>query len=76
LGFSAAKAFGGIEVDEAGRVTNKAGRPIPGLFAAGELTGMAGGSLVGHLGFTGSFTAVLYSGRVAGAQAAVEALAD
>ena len=72
---SVAKAFGGIEVDTSGRVVDSAGEPIPGLYAAGELTGMAGGSLVGSTGFTGSLSAVLLSGRVAGAAAASEALA-
>jgi len=70
-----AKQFGGVAVDLSGRVLDPAGAPFPGLFASGELTGMAGGSLVGHTGFTGSLTAVLLSGRVAGLAAAEEALA-
>ncbi len=65
-----AKAFTGIEVDLGGRVLDAHGDPIPGLYAAGELTGMAGGSLVDHTGFNGSFSAVLLSGRVAGETAA------
>ena len=72
---SLAKAFGGIDVDLNGRVMNAEGAPIPGLYAAGELTGMAGGSLVGDTGFTGSLSAVILSGRVAGAAAVAEALA-
>lgn len=72
---SLAKAFGGIDVDLSGRVVDAEGAPIPGLYAAGELTGMAGGSLVGDAGFTGSLSAVILSGRVAGAAAAAEALA-
>ncbi len=71
---SVAKAFGGIAVDEDGRVTDADGDPLPGVLAAGELTGMAGGSLVGDRGFTGSISAVLLSGRIAGASAAAEAL--
>jgi succinate dehydrogenase/fumarate reductase flavoprotein subunit len=67
---SPAKAFGGIDTDLQGRVLDTSGAPIPGLYAAGELTGMAGGSLVGEYGFTGSLTAVVLSGRVAGASAA------
>lgn len=70
-----AKAFGGIDVDLNGRVLDGDGGPIPGLYAAGELTGMAGGSLVGDTGFTGSLSAVILSGRIAGAAAAAEALA-
>lgn len=69
-----AKGFGGVDVDLAGRVLTSDGLPIPGAYAAGELTGMAGGSLVGDYGFTGSLSAVVLSGRVAGAAAAHEAL--
>lgn len=71
---SLAKAFGGLEVDLDGRLIDASGVPLPGLYAAGELTGMAGGSLVGQTGFTGSLSAVILSGRVAGAAAAAEAL--
>lgn len=39
-------------------------------FACGELAGIAGGSLVGEYGFTGSLSAVVLSGRVAGKAAA------
>ncbi len=67
---SVAKMFGGIDVDLRGRVLDHSGRVIPGLYAAGELTGMAGGSLVGDAGFTGSLSAVILGGRVAGADAA------
>lgn len=65
-----AKAFGGVAVDLSGAVVDARGIPLPGLFAAGELTGMAGGTLVGDRGFTGSLSAVIYSGRVAGRAAA------
>ena len=65
------KAFGGISVDLDGAVMAD-GVPLPGVYAAGELTGMAGGSLVGNLGFTGSLSAVLLSGRVAGRSATGE----
>lgn len=70
-----AKMFGGVDVDLEGRVLDTDGAAIPGAYAAGELTGMAGGSLVGGSGFTGSLTAVILSGRVAGAAAAAEAIA-
>lgn len=69
---SVAKMFGGIDVDLDGRVLRTDGRTIPGLYAAGELTGMAGGSLVGDAGFTGSLSAVVLGGRVAGAHAATD----
>ena len=58
-----AKAFGGMDVDEQGMVTE-------GIYAAGELTGMAGGSLVEDVGFTGSLSAVILSGQIAGEAAA------
>jgi fumarate reductase flavoprotein subunit len=69
-----AKGFGGVDVDLTGRVLGEDGQVLEGAYACGELTGMAGGSLVGDLGFTGSMSAVLLSGRIAGAAAAAEAL--
>ncbi len=72
---SVAKGFGGVDVDTNGRVYDASGAVIPGLYAAGELTGMAGGTLVGSLGFTGSVTAVVLGGRIAGGAAADEGLA-
>ncbi len=71
---SLAKNFGGIAVDLNGRVLDAAGQPLPGVYAAGELTGMCGGSIVGDYGFTGSLSCVVLGGRVAGEGAAVEAL--
>ena len=72
---SVAKMFGGVDVDIRGRVLAVDGRVIPGLYAAGELTGMAGGSLVGDAGFTGSLSAVVLGGRVAGEHAARDRIA-
>ena len=69
-----AKAFGGVDVDLQGRVVDISGDPIVGLYAAGELTGMAGGSMVGDLGFSGSLSAVVLSGKIAGHTAGVEAI--
>lgn len=76
VAIAAAKGFGGVDVDTSGRVLSVDGEVIPGLYAAGELTGMAGGTLVGALGFTGSMSAVIFGGRVAGAAAAAEALSE
>lgn len=64
------KAFGGIAVDTEGLVVGPDGLPLPGLYAAGELTGMAGGTLVGERPFAGSLSAVMVSGQVAGQSAA------
>lgn len=75
IAIAAAKGFGGVDVDLSGRVYDTAGASIPGLYAAGELAGMAGGSLVGDYGFTGSLSAVVLGGRIAGGAAASEALA-
>lgn len=75
IAVAVAKVFGGIDVDLDGRVLDTDGTVMPGLYAAGELTGMAGGSLVGDHGFTGSLTAVILGGRKAGAAAAAEGLA-
>jgi succinate dehydrogenase/fumarate reductase flavoprotein subunit len=72
---SLAKNFGGVSVDLSGRVLDTAGQPIPGVYAAGELAGMCGGSIVGDYGFTGSLSCVVLGGRVAGEAAALEALA-
>ncbi len=76
IAVTVAKGFGGIDVDLEGRVLDVNGAVIPGLYAAGELTGMLGGSLVGNYGFTGSLTAVVLGGRVAGENAVLEAVTD
>ena len=64
-----AKNFGGVATDVDGHVLDERGRPIPGLYAAGEVAGMvlAGG---GGAGFAGSMNACYWGGRVAGASAA------
>jgi succinate dehydrogenase/fumarate reductase flavoprotein subunit len=76
LGITLSKSFGGLAVDPDGRVLGPAGAPIPGLYAAGELTGMAGGTLVGARGFNGSLSAGLLSARVAAATLAADRAAD
>jgi fumarate reductase flavoprotein subunit len=70
-----AKAFVGVELDLEGRVLDRLGVPIPGLMAAGEAAGMLGSSAVGD-GFTGSATAVVLTGLVAGRTAAERAQAS
>lgn len=65
------KSFGGVKTDLRCRVLDQEGRPIPGLYAAGELTGMAGGHINGRAGLEGTMLGPsLFSGRVAGAWAA------
>ncbi|HXE72140.1 MAG TPA: FAD-binding protein, partial [Candidatus Nitrosotenuis sp.] len=68
-----AKCFGGARLDPEARVLDGEGRPIPGLFAAGEVAGMLGTPAVGR-GFSGSVSACYYTGRLAGLGAAREAL--
>lgn len=54
---------GGILIDTESRVLDKDGNPIPGLMAAGEVTGGMAVNGIGHS---------LYTGRIAGMTAAAE----
>ncbi len=70
----ARKNFGGVKTDLRCRVLNKHFEPIPGLYAAGEVSGMAGGHINGRNGLEGTMLGPsIFSGRVAGAWAAHEA---
>ncbi len=61
------KSMGGIQTDLESRVLNGAGRPIPGLFAAGEAAGFGGGGMNGKRGLEGTFLGgCLLGGRIAG----------
>jgi tricarballylate dehydrogenase len=62
--------FGGLKIDAEARVVDADGEPIPGLYAAGEITGLY------YRNYTGA-TSVLRGmvfGRIAGAQAAANPL--
>ena len=59
--------FGGVRVDQESRVLHRAGRPIPGLHAAGELVG--GLFFHNYPGGTGLMSGAVF-GRRAGASAA------
>lgn len=62
--------FGGLKIDADGRVVDADGEPIPGLYAAGEITGLY------YRNYTGA-TSVLRGmvfGRLAGAHAAAHPL--
>ncbi|WP_181804500.1 FAD-dependent oxidoreductase [Streptomyces shenzhenensis] len=62
--------FGGLKVDASSRVVDRDGRVIPGLYAAGEMTGLY------YSNYTGS-TSVLRGatfGKIAGAHAAAKAV--
>jgi predicted oxidoreductase len=63
----AQKNFGGVATDEQCRVLSEYGGVLGGLYAAGELAGMAGGCINGRSALEGTmFGPCLYSGRVAG----------
>jgi predicted oxidoreductase len=65
------KNLGGVRTDLNGCVLRPDGGRVPGLFAAGELAGMAGGHINGRAAIENTmFAPCLYSGRVAGAAAA------
>ncbi|MGH8801922.1 MAG: FAD-binding dehydrogenase, partial [Casimicrobiaceae bacterium] len=42
------KTLGGLETDLAARVLGASGKPIPGLYAAGEVAGFGGGGMHGY----------------------------
>jgi predicted oxidoreductase len=63
------KTLGGLQTDLSGRVLSRArpDRPVPGLFAAGEVAGFGGGGMHGYRSLEGSFLGgCLFSGREAG----------
>jgi hypothetical protein len=63
------KTLGGLQTDLSGRVLSRSTptRPVPGLFAAGEVAGFGGGGLHGYRSLEGSFLGgCLFSGREAG----------
>jgi len=65
------KTLGGLETDLDGRVLTVAGDPVPGLYAAGEVSGFGGGGMHGYRALEGTFLGgCLFSGRVAGRAAA------
>jgi uncharacterized protein len=65
------KTLGGIQTDLDSRAVGSDGRPITGLYAAGEVAGFGGGGVHGHNALEGTFLGgCLFSGRVAGRAAA------
>jgi predicted oxidoreductase len=67
----ARKNFGGVKTDLQCRVLDKHFEPIEGLYAAGEVAGMAGGHINGRAGLEGTMLGPsIFSGRVAGGWAA------
>jgi predicted oxidoreductase len=65
------KTLGGLHTDLDSRVLDDSGRPVPGLYAAGEAAGFGGGGMHGYRSLEGTFLGgCLFSGRIAGRHAA------
>ena len=61
------KTLGGLQTDLGGRVLNSAGNPVPGLYAAGEVTGFGGGGVHGYRSLEGTFLGgCIFTGRETG----------
>jgi predicted oxidoreductase len=68
------KTLGGLHTDLDTRVLDAAGEPIPGLYAAGEVSGFGGGGYHGYNALEGTFLGgCIFSGRSAGRHAAKSA---
>ncbi len=65
------KTLGGLQTDLESRVIGADGRPIQGLYAAGEVAGFGGGGVHGYAALEGTFLGgCIFSGRAAGRAAA------
>ena len=63
------KNMGGVSIDRGARVQSREGRTVPGLYAAGELTGSVG--INGSHGMDGMFLGpAIVTGRLAASGAA------
>lgn len=61
------KTLGGLETNLDGQVIGSSGAPIPGLFAAGEVSGFGGGGMHGYNALEGTFLGgCIFSGLRAG----------
>lgn len=61
------KTLGGLQTDLNGRVLNESGTPVPGLYAAGEVTGFGGGGMHGYRALEGTFLGgCLFGGKIVG----------
>jgi hypothetical protein len=67
------KTLGGVHTDLRGRSLGPNGSPVPGLYAAGEVSGFGGGGVHGYRSLEGTFVGgCLFSGRAAGRAAAAD----
>jgi predicted oxidoreductase len=65
------KTLGGLQTDLDARVLRADGTPLPGVYAAGEVSGFGGGGMHGYRALEGTFLGgCLFSGRTAGRAAA------
>ncbi|MFC9542058.1 FAD-binding dehydrogenase [Lysinibacillus sp. NPDC056959] len=61
------KTLGGLQTNLNGAVLGAEGQPVPGLFAAGEVSGFGGGGVHGYRALEGTFVGgCLFSGRQVG----------
>jgi uncharacterized protein len=61
------KTLGGLQTDLRSRVLGADGRPVPGLYAAGEVAGFGGGGMHGYRSLEGTFLGgCLFTGRTTG----------
>ncbi|MGY0694434.1 FAD-binding dehydrogenase [Virgibacillus sp. FSP13] len=61
------KTLGGLQTDLSGNVLNDEGVAIPGLYAAGEVSGFGGGGVHGYRSLEGTFVGgCLFTGRETG----------
>ncbi|ATN35422.1 FAD-binding dehydrogenase [Rhizobium sp. ACO-34A] len=61
------KTLGGLHTDLSARVLDATNKPVPGLYAVGEVSGFGGGGVHGYNALEGTFLGgCLFSGRVAG----------
>lgn len=65
------KSLGGLQTDLDSRVLRADGTPLPGVYAAGEVSGFGGGGVHGYRSLEGTFVGgCLFTGRTAGRAAA------
>jgi len=67
------KTLGGLQTNLSGKVLDSSGNPVPGLYAAGEVSGFGGGGIHGYRSLEGTFVGgCLFTGRQAGRALAKE----
>ena len=67
------KTLGGLQTNLDGAVLGMNGEPVPGLYAAGEVSGFGGGGVHGYRALEGTFVGgCLFSGRQVGRYLAID----